>query len=87
MSFIDHLCECGHPIVMHTPCERRRPVCHCGCVNAVASGESAVIETFTLDGTITPIVAPGSVVPLPLPRLVACRCDTCVALYAAECAS
>lgn len=80
MSFIDHNCVCGHPVIMHAPREHAGVVCHCGCVDDQAA-ESVVISTFTLDGMVTPIVAPGHVVPLPPPRHIGCKCESCVALY------
>ncbi len=82
MTFIDHNCECGHPVVMHGPVESSRErACHCGCVSA-RPAESVVIETMDDNGTRMPMTQPGARVPIPPPRLMACDCEQCVALYA-----
>lgn len=81
MSFIDHNCECGHPVLMHGPMFRSSErVCHCGCPSAQPA-ESVLIETMRIDGERTPLVHPGARVPWSPPQQVACDCERCVALY------
>lgn len=81
MSFIDHNCVCGHPVMMHGPMFRSSErVCHCGCPSAQPA-ESVLIETMRIDGERTPLTPLGVLIPFPPPRITACACEQCVALY------
>lgn len=81
MSFIDHNCERGHPALLHGPVRNSRErVCHCGC-DSVRPAESVVIETIDNHGRRTPLIHPGTRVPFPPPRLMACDCAQCLDLY------